>query len=235
MSSYFTFTGSSVSVPSPITAEVCAPERIPAVPQNAALMLMEGVVKGGYPVDISCQSTADLTSIGLPNDGYTGALMESGLSPAAVAHLEATVLETIDFTSSITDVLRPIEVAELVEILPALSLIEEANPTAPSTPSVMDMLENFGLGIGEENTHFVFDSSSFMIEGEEASEPNGESILLNGGEVTPSYTTVNASESSTPVSRCDLAQEETKETSSRGAVLPVRNLVEWDRPSTSSS
>lgn len=221
--------GSSVSAPSPISAEVRAPEGIPAVAQDAALVLMEGVVKGGYPVDISGQSTAD------QNDGYTGALMESGLSPAAVAHLEATVLDAMDFTPNLTDVIRPMEIAELVDILPALSLIEEENPAAATPPSVMDMLENFGLGIGEENTHFVFDSSSFMIEGEGESEPNGESVLLNGGEVSTSCTAVNASESSTPVSRCDLAQKETKETPNRGAVLPVRNLVEWDRPSTSSS
>uniref|UniRef100_A0A3Q2NZ52 Ankyrin repeat and fibronectin type-III domain-containing protein 1-like n=1 Tax=Fundulus heteroclitus TaxID=8078 RepID=A0A3Q2NZ52_FUNHE len=235
--------GSSVSAPLAGSAAISTPEGITAVPKDAALMLMEGVVKGGYPVDISLQSTADLTGIGLPEGGYAGALTESGLNPAAVEQLEATVLETMDFTPSITDVLRPMEMAELVDILPALSLIEEENPTAPFTPSVMDMLENFGLGIGEENTHFIFEGPSLLSEAGGESEPNSVSemhckgIISNGEEVTPSCTNLNASESNPPVPGHDFPRDnaQTKEVPSRGASLPARSQVEWERPSTSSS
>ncbi|XP_023205387.1 ankyrin repeat and fibronectin type-III domain-containing protein 1-like isoform X1 [Xiphophorus maculatus] len=233
-----TMGGSSSAVPIPVTAEVCAPERIPVVLENAALRLMEGVVKGGYPVDISSQSTADLSGIGLPEDGYTGASVDSGLDSAAVAQLEATVLDTTDFNPSITDVIRPMEMAELVDILPTLSLIEEENPGAPSTPSVMDILENFGLGIGEENAHFVFeidDRRGSKVNPE--SETHCEGIVLNGAGVTPSCATVNGSESDTPFSGRASPRDDrqTMEAPSKGASLPVRNLVEWDRPSTSSS
>ncbi|MEQ2175866.1 hypothetical protein GOODEAATRI_022108 [Goodea atripinnis] len=224
---------SSVSVPLPISRKsVSTPEGITVVPEDAALTLMEGVVKGGYPVDISSQSTAHLTSISLPERGNPMALTESGLHPAAVAQLEATVLDTMDFTPSIADVIQPMEMAELVDILPTLSLIEE-NPSGPFTPSVIDMLNNFGHGIGEENSHFVFEDSSLIRDDEGASEPN----CVSREEVTPSSTTVNASESNAPVSGCDFPREvaEMKEAPSRGASFPVRSLVEWDRPSTSSS
>ncbi|KAK5606821.1 hypothetical protein CRENBAI_015245 [Crenichthys baileyi] len=224
--------GSSVSVPLPISRKLVTPEGITVVPEDAALTLMEGVVKGGYPVDISSQSTAHLTSISLPERGNPLTLTESGLHPAAVAQLEATVLDTMDFTPSIADVIQPVEMAELVDILPTLSLFEE-NPSGPFPPCVMDILDNFGLGIGEENSHFVFEGSSLIRDDEGASEPN----CVSREEVTPSSTTVNASESNTPVSGCDFPREvaEMREASSRGASFPVRSLVEWDRPSASSS
>lgn len=199
---------------------------------------MEGVVKGGYPVDISSQSTADLSGIGLPEDGYSGASVDSGLNSAAVAQLEATVLDTTDFNPSITDVIRPMEMAELVDILPALSLIEEENPGAPSTPSVMDILENFGLGIGEENAHFVFEIDNRRgSKANPESETHCEGIVLNGAGVTPCCATVNGSESDMPFSGRASPRDDrqTMEAPSKGASLPVRNLVEWDRPSTSSS
>ncbi|XP_015248880.1 PREDICTED: ankyrin repeat and fibronectin type-III domain-containing protein 1-like [Cyprinodon variegatus] len=231
----------SANVPLPVTATVSPPQGIPAAPRDASLMLMEGVVKGGYPVDINAQSTVDLASIGLPEDGYTGALTESELNSAAVAQLEATVLDNMDFPPSITDVLRPMEMAELVDILPTLSLIEEENTSAPSTPSVMDMLENFALGVGEENNHFIFEASSLLSEGGAASEPDDvnetycEDVVLNGGEVASSCSTVRASEIHTPLCDLPLNDAKTKEAPSRGGSLPVRSLVEWDRPSTSSS
>lgn len=200
-------------------------------------MLMEGVVKGGYPVDITTQLPADLASSGQSDLGSGSALMESGLKPAAVAQLEVDypTLDTQesysreqDLPSSITEVIRPMEMAELVDILPTLSLIEEENPSCPSTPSVMDMLESFGLDIGERNSIFEFGNSDPV---------DGSSCPLSQEQYTPaSYGTVNGTDGDAPVST-DVPQDEaeTQKLPSKGACLPVRNQVEWERPSNSSS
>ncbi|XP_072224821.1 ankyrin repeat and fibronectin type-III domain-containing protein 1-like [Leuresthes tenuis] len=251
-------TENSVRVPSPDAAKFSAPEGSTVVPKEDALVLMEGVVKGGYPVDMSSQSTADLTSIGQSECGCTSALIDSGLEPAAAAQLEVgyTVLDTqesytseLDFPSSITEVIRPMEMAELVDILPTLTLIEEEIPTGPSTPTVMDMLESFGLGIGESNTAFDFESSNSMsgdaglsqpsqeyINSSSVSETRCESMVLQEG-VAASHTTVNAADGDGPVSDRQFPREdsETQEAPGKGSQFPLRSQVEWDRPSNSSS
>lgn len=169
----------------------------------------------------------------------------SGLEPAAVAQLEVeyTVLDTQecyggeqDFPSSITEVIRPMEMAELVDILPTLSLIEEETPSGPPTPSVMDMLESFGLGIGENNRFFDLGNSD-LIGGADLSQPN---VHCNNGNVRGAHsedTGLSGDGGDVPGLSWDFPPEdtETQQASSKGACLPVRNQVEWDRPSTSSS
>lgn len=229
------------------------------VPEEAVLVLAEGVAKGGYPVDIAAQSTVDLTSIGQSELECATALIESGLEPAAVAQMEIgyTVLdaqesysEEQDFPSSITEVIRPMEMAELVDILPTLSLIEEETPSGPSTPSVMDMLESFGLGIGENTTFFHLGNSNLTNGARVMSEPSShydnssssvrearcDNAALQEPDMSASHATVNATGGDAPAF-WDFSPEDTEaqQAPSKGALFPVRNQVEWDRPSNSSS
>ncbi|XP_028311583.1 ankyrin repeat and fibronectin type-III domain-containing protein 1 [Gouania willdenowi] len=213
-----------VSQPNMVTAEVTTPAGLPVVPEEVELV--EGVAKGGYPVDITAQSTADLTSIGQSELVSASALIESGLEPAAVAQLEVgyTILEAEasqsreqEFSPSITEVIRPMEMAELVDILPTLSLIEEENPTSPTVPSVMDMLESFGLGIGENNR---FDLGNAEITGRNQCLMNGDVTALQEEDMGPSHVAVDS---------------EYQQVSCSGAGFPVRFKVEWDNPSNGSS
>ncbi|KAM9345910.1 ankyrin repeat and fibronectin type-III domain-containing protein 1 [Symphorus nematophorus] len=245
--------------PNVVIAEVSTPAGIMVVPEEAALVLTEGVAKGGYPVDIAAQSTVDLTSIGQSELGCTSALIESGLEPAAVAQLEMgyTVLDTQesyteeqDFPPSITDVIRPMEMAELVDILPTLSLIEEETPSGPSTPSVMDMLESFGLGISENSTFFHLENSNltngaggpqpslhYNSSSSSMRETHCENTGLQGQDMSDCHAVVNATGGDMSVLSWDVAPENTEalHVPSKGACLPTRNQVEWDRPSNSSS
>ncbi|XP_071330459.1 ankyrin repeat and fibronectin type-III domain-containing protein 1 [Trachinotus anak] len=249
----------SETPPNVVTAEVSAPAGTTVVTEDAALVLMEGVAKGGYPVDITAQSTVDLTSIGLTELGSASSLIESGLEPAAVAQLEVgfTILDTQesyngeeDFPPSITEVIRPMEMAELVDILPTLSLIEEEIPSGPSTPSVMDMLESFGLGIGENNNFFDLGNSDLISGAGCLSQPNlhcnnssdvreahRENMALQGQGVSASHSVLSATGGDVPVLSWDFPPEdtETQQVPSKGACFPLRNQVEWDRPSSSSS
>lgn len=232
-----------------VTAEVSAPAGITAVPEEDALVLVEGVAKGGYPVDITTQSTVDLTSIGQTELECASALIESGLEPAAVAQLDVgfTVLETQvsceeeEFPPSITEVIRPMEMAELVDILPTLSLIEEETPSGPATPSVMDMLESFGLGIGENNTFFDLEDSN-LISGAKYDDCRSSSVTathcedseFKGSELSASRT--NKSTGADGLDRGVPAEgAETQPTPCKAASFPVRNQVEWDKPCNSSS
>lgn len=241
--------------PNVVTAEVSAQAGVMVAPEEAALVLTEGMAKGGYPVDIAAQSTVDLTSIGQPELGCASALIESGLEPDAVAQFEIgyTVLDTQesfseeqDFPSSITEVIQPMEMAELVDILPTLSLIEEETPSDPSTTSVMDMLESFGLGIGESNTFFDLENSD-LTNG--AGSPSQSNLFYGNNSVTATHSDntgedvsachgeVTATAGGPPVLSLDFPQEdtETQQAASKAASYPVRNQVEWDRPSNSSS
>ncbi|XP_033500136.2 ankyrin repeat and fibronectin type-III domain-containing protein 1 [Epinephelus lanceolatus] len=240
--------------PDVISAEITAPSGIMAVPEEATLLL-EGVAKGGYPVDITAQSTLDLTSLGQSELGCASALIEAGLEPGAVAQLEGgyTGLDTQesysseqDFPSSITEVIRPMEMAELVDILPTLSLIKEETPSGPSTPSVMDMLESFGLGIGESNTFFDLEHSNLINGAESLSQPNlhysssSSSVRETQCEITDtsaSHAALNATAGDVPVNSWDFPPEitETPQVPVKGACLPLRNQVEWDKPANSSS
>ncbi|XP_018523220.1 ankyrin repeat and fibronectin type-III domain-containing protein 1 [Lates calcarifer] len=245
----------SVTPPNVVTAEVSAPAGVMVVPEEAALALMEGVAKGGYPVDITAQSTVDLTSIDQSELACASTLFECGLEPAAVAQLEVgyTALdaeesysEELDFPSSITEVIRPMEMAELVDILPTLSLIEEETPSGPPTPSVMDMLQSFGLGIGENN---FFDlGNSDLNGGGCVSQPNlhcnnssnvthSENMVLQGQDMSVSHTMLSATGGDDPVLSWDFppGDTETQQVPSKAACFPVRNQVEWERPSNSSS
>ncbi len=239
-----------------VTAEVSSPAGVMVVPEEAALVLTEGVAKGGYPVDIAAQSTLDLTSIGQPELGCASALIESGLEPAAVAQLEIgySVLdaqesysEVQDFPSSITEVIRPMEMAELADILPTLSLIEEEAPSVPAVPSVMEMLESFGLGVRENNTFFHLENSDLTNGAGSLSQPSlhcnssSSSSLKDsedtGQDMSACLAAVNAISVDVPVLNWDFSQEDTEaqQVNSKAACYPVRNQVEWDRPSTSSS
>ncbi|XP_030591766.1 ankyrin repeat and fibronectin type-III domain-containing protein 1 [Archocentrus centrarchus] len=241
----------SVTLPNVVTAEVSAP----VVPGEAALVLMEGVAKGGYPVDITPQPAVDLTSTGQSDLGSASAFTESGLEPEAVAQLEVgyPVSDTQecysreqDIPSSITEVIQPMEMAELVDILPTLSLIEEENPSCPTTPSVMDMLENFGLGIGV----FEYGNSDPISGGSCPSQPNldcnkdmssmnehYENTVPQKQDVPTSCGTVTATGDDAAVFSVDVPPEDagTQNVPSKGALFPVRNQVEWERPSNSSS
>lgn len=242
--------------PNVVTAEVSAPTGIMDVPEE---VLMEGVAKGGYPVDISTQSTLDLTSIGQSELECASTLIESGLEPAAVGQLEVSYTDVNaqesysgeqDFPSSITDVIQPMEMAELADILPTLSLIDEETPSGPATPSVMDMLESFGLGIGENNTFFALQNSDLINEAGCLSQPNlhynnissvrethCENTVLHGEAMSASHAMMNDTGGDVPVLSWDLPPDatETQQVSSKGMSFPVRNQVEWERPSNSSS
>lgn len=221
------------------------------------LVLSEGVAKGGYPVDIAAQSTIDLTSVGQSESGCPSALIEPGLEPAADAQLEMSyaALDTQESYSeeqdfpSITEVIRPMEMAELVHILPTLSLIEEEAPSSLSTHSVMEMLESFGLGISE-NSFFDLENSDLTNGAGCLSQPNQsyasssssssmrethcENTVLQGQDVSACDALANATGGDRPVLSREFPPE-AQQVPSKGACFLVRNQVEWDRPSNSSS
>nr|XP_043906845.1 ankyrin repeat and fibronectin type-III domain-containing protein 1-like isoform X1 [Solea senegalensis] len=248
----------SSTPPNVVTAEVSTPAGIMVVPEETALVLMEGVAKGGYPVDITAQSTLDLTSIGPSELGCASALIESGLEPAAVAQLDAgfTVLDTQesfngeqDFPSSITEVIRPMEMAELVDILPTLSLIEEETPSGPPIPSVMDMLESFGLGIDENNTLIDLGNSGLISDAgclsqpdlhysnRDTSEAHSGSMALQGQDMSACHDMLSAACDDVPVWCWDFPSgaTEIQQIPSNGTCFPLRNQVAWETPSNSSS
>lgn len=185
---------------------------------------MEGVVKGGHHVDIS--SPADLTSVVHPDS-----LLESGLETAAGAQFKDgySYSRETDVPPSISEVIQPMEIAELVDILPTLSLIEEEYATGPSSPSVMDMLENFGLGIGETDVSFDFRGSNLTSGVETLLQTPCENVL-RGQDAASFCNSVHSVDDETPALRCTADKLETKSQ----PCLPVRSLVEWDKPSSSS-
>ncbi|XP_029365170.1 ankyrin repeat and fibronectin type-III domain-containing protein 1 [Echeneis naucrates] len=249
----------SMTPPNVVTAEVPPPAGNMVGPKEAAVMLIEGVAKGGYPVDITAQPTVGLANIDPLELGCTSTFIESGLEPVLVTQMDLgyTILETQesysgekDFPSSITDVIQPMEIAELVDILPTLSLIEEETPSAPSTSTVMDMLESFGLGIGENDTFFDFGNSDFLSRTGCVSQPNqygtnssnlsetrGENKVSQEQDRSASHAMFRSTGADVPVLSWDFPPEdtETQQVPSKGACLPVRNQVEWDRPANSSS
>nr|XP_057905879.1 ankyrin repeat and fibronectin type-III domain-containing protein 1-like [Doryrhamphus excisus] len=236
-----TTTDSSVGMPpaNVVTAEVSSPAGSVAVAEEATLVLMEGVAKGGYPVDISTQSTMDLTSIAQSELGCASTLLiESGLEPAAVAQLEAGFPALAapesdsgpqDFPSSITEVIRPMEMAELVHILPTLSLIEEETPSDPSAPSVMDMLQSFGLGIGEKDSFFDSEQTH-LVHG------TGSTIQTNYNDKDTDIRVPVEQDMSASHSKMEHAPKDASpQVPNGGQCLPVRNQAEWDRSLNSSS
>nr|XP_020480624.1 ankyrin repeat and fibronectin type-III domain-containing protein 1-like isoform X1 [Monopterus albus]XP_020480625.1 ankyrin repeat and fibronectin type-III domain-containing protein 1-like isoform X2 [Monopterus albus] len=232
-----TITESLVSgnLPHVVTAEVSDPAGIMVDPAESELVLAEGVAKGGYPVDISAQSAVDLTS---QSEGCASALIKSGLD--TVLDMQESSSRKQDFASSITEVIWPMEMAELVDILPALSLTEDETPSGLSTSSALDILESFGLGIGENSSFFDLGSSDMtngagclsqpdlLCNSSSSSETETHSeITVFQGQRMSAFHTVG---DDMPVSSWD-----TQKVPSKAACLPVRSLVEWDRTSNSSS
>lgn len=226
----------SITQPNVVTAEVSAPAGVTVAPEDAAL---EGIAKGGYPVDITTQSTADLTSTGQSELGCASTLLESGLEPAAVAQLDIgyTALDTQvsysegqDFPPSITEVIQPMEMAELVDILPTLSLIEEETPSGPPTSSVIDMLESFGLGINENNTVFHLENSNLTNGAGCRSGPDMNCNSSRAGEAQGRDTSARPAAVSATGGDVPVLQVPGNEKR-----FPVRNQVEWERPSNISS
>lgn len=229
----------SVTLPNMVTAEVPAPIGMTTISEEIVrpLVLMEGVAKGGYPVDITSPSTVDLTSLDQPEFICASTLIEAGLEPAAAAQFEACYpvsnaegpySRETEYPSSITEVIRPMEMAELVDILPTLTLIEEETPTGPPSPTVMDMLESFGLGIGESNTVFNLNSGAeFESQSNSSSVTLTENTELQGqhtpGDHRPIFTL------GCPPEDTDSVQLPNKTS------FPARSQVEWERPSNSSS
>lgn len=229
----------SVTLPNMVTAEVPAPIGMTTISEEIVcpLVLMEGVAKGGYPVDITSPSTVDLTSLDQPEFICASTLIEAGLEPAAAAQFEACYpvsnaegpySRETEYHSSITEVIRPMEMAELVDILPTLTLIEEETPTGPPSPTVMDMLESFGLGIGESNTVFNLNSGAeFESQSNSSSVTLTENTELQGqhtpGDHRPIFTL------GCPPEDTDSVQLPNKTS------FPARSQVEWERPSNSSS
>lgn len=224
-----------------VTAEVSPPAGgVLVIPDEPALALTEGIAKGGYPVDIAAQSTMDLTSIGQSELACTSALIDPELESAVVAQMEIAVLDTQqsfseeqEFPPSITEVIRPMEMAELVHILPTLSLIEEETPCDPTTPSVMEMLESFGLGIIENSTLFSLETSNFSSEAGFLSPLDADSRSSSVRQLLPSRdATPRADAGDTAGGRVDT---EAPQAPIRATSFPARNQVEWDRPCSSSS
>lgn len=227
-----------------VTAEVSPPAGVMVIPDEPALALTEGIAKGGYPVDIAAQSTVDLTSIGQSELACTSAFIDPGLEPAVVAQMEIAVLDTQqsfteeqEFPPSITEVIRPMEMAELVHILPTLSLIEEETPCDPTTPSVMEMLESFGLGIIENSTLFSSENSNLNSDAGFLSpldlySRSGSVRELQSLDASPCLDMVNNAGGDVAVTGWD---KEAKQAPTRATGFPARNQVEWDRPCNSSS
>ncbi|XP_029913039.1 ankyrin repeat and fibronectin type-III domain-containing protein 1 [Myripristis murdjan] len=254
----------SVTPANVVSAEVSAPAGVLVVHEETAIALMEGVAKGGYPVDISAQSTVDLACIGQPELGCEGTSMQSGLEHAAVGHLEMgydslvmqePYMEEPSYPPSIGEVIQPMEMAELVDILPTLSLIEEETPSDPTTPSVMDMLESFGLGIDENSAFFDLGKSDLIIGAESLSHPSVscndsstmvaenslgegfcENMILQGQDMSAAVNTVDATATVMSALSWDLPPEDTDtEFPNKGNGFPLRSQVEWVRPSHLSS
>jgi len=145
----------------PVIPEVGPPAPGILAPQQQAsgTLLGGGVAKGGYPVVISAQ--LDLTELGSESALLQQVLMEPALAEPKVVY-DSLVAPTLPpFAAepnpppSISEVLEPMEMAELVDILPTLSLIEEETlPSDSVAPTMMEMLESFGLGIAEPSDDF---------------------------------------------------------------------------------
>ena len=200
-------------------------------------------------MDIAARSTVDLTSIGQSDLGCAEALIESGMDPTGVTQTEMgfTVLESYnqnqDFRPRITEVIQPMEMAELVDILPTLSLIEEEAISSPAGPSVLDMLESFGLGMTDSNKLIQLEKPDLSREAMclPPSEANYSSRGMKSQAPASSarHATVNCTVNAMGNEVLNLSFEGSREDreaeQASNIRLPVRNRVEWDSPSTSQS
>lgn len=233
--------------PDVVTADISAPPGVVVVSENPALTIIDGVAKGGYPVDISAQTTVALTSSSESELGCGSDLIKSGPDAAAVAQFKDLDTQEAyrgeqDSPSSITEVIQLMEMAELVDILPTLSHIEEGSPSGPSVPSVMDMLESFGLGIGENSSFLDLEKSDLISGAGCQSQPNSSSVtethsersMFQGQDMsdTVCHTELSISGHDVTVLSSD---RDAQQVSSKAVCLPARGQVEWDRPWNGSS
>lgn len=230
----------SIDAPTPAGISVIPEEPLPS----------EGVVKGGYPVDIVAQSTVDLTSIGQSDLGCPESLIEASLEPTGVTQMEMgfavlgpseSYSKIQDIPPCITEVIQPMEMAELVDILPTLSLIEEEAASGPVTTSVMDMLESFGLGMTQSNAVIQLEKSDneatdlTPFEADcSTTGSDSQGLASSAGHATVNAT-VNAMGNEVLHPSFEGPPKDTEDHKSSNIGLPVRNRVEWDRPSTSLS
>lgn len=218
--------------------EAPPPAGMMVIPEESAPS--EGIVKG-HPVDIAAQSTVDLTGIGQSDLGCSEALIESGIEPTGVTQMEIgfTVLgppesysQNQDFRPCITEVIQPMEMAELVDILPTLSLVAEEAPSSPVIPSVLDMLESLGLGMTDSNTLIQLEKPDLRSEATflSPSEANCSSRGTNSQASASSagHAMVNAMGNEAPQSSFEGPREDIEAEQASNIRLPVRN-----RPSTS--
>lgn len=238
--------------------EAPPPAGVMVIPEEPAPS--EGIVKGGYPVDMAAQSTVDLTSVGQTDLGSSEAFIESGMEPTGATPMEMgfTVLgppeshsQSQDFQPCITEVIQPMEMAELVDILPTLSLIEEEATSGPVIPSVLDMLESFGLGMPDSDTLIQLEEPDLSSEATclspfqsncssrdtdtQASASSAGYATVNSAVNSTVNCTVNAMGHESLHSSFEGLQEVTEDEQASNIRLPGRNKVEWHRLSASSS
>ncbi|KAM3864406.1 ankyrin repeat and fibronectin type-III domain-containing protein 1 [Diretmus argenteus] len=239
-----------------VSVEVSPPADVLVGSEEAAMVLTEGIAKGGYPVDINAQSTLDLTTIGQSELGCESAVIQSGLEPATAGQLEVEYNGLVvqepyrreqDFPASISEVIEPMEMAELGDILPTLNLIEEETlPSHPTTPSVMDMLESFGLEFGGNRTFFDYGTSDLINGAESLSHSSDvmpelsleerlcENMVLLGQDRSSPGSTMNATATVMSVVNWDSPPEDAV-TQVSNTCFPMRNQVEWVSSSHPSS
>lgn len=234
----------NVTPPNVVTAEVPAPIEISTIPEEPPLVLMEGVAKGGYPVDITSPSTVDLTSLDQPELICASTLIEAGLEPAAAAQFEVgypvlgveeSPSAEPEYPSSITEVIRPMEMAELVDIIPTLALIEEETPSDPSSPTMMDIVESFGLGISESDA--VYDEERpdlTVVRGFESRSTSG-TVTLEEDTVSRDTVTAVAEGDGRAAFTSDSPSPQDTDRPQLSTGFPLRSQVEWDRSTDSSS
>ena len=123
--------------------------------------------------------------------------------------------------------------AELVHILPTLSLIdEESIPSDPATPSVLEMLESFGLGIGESPALFDLEGSELTNEAESLSQDSNSGTTEIGWEEAVCESTDLPGQDTSTVRWDSPPQEEAMiPLPNMGNYIPLRNQVEWDSSS----
>uniref|UniRef100_A0A8C6WFQ3 Fibronectin type-III domain-containing protein n=1 Tax=Neogobius melanostomus TaxID=47308 RepID=A0A8C6WFQ3_9GOBI len=234
----------NVTPPNVFIAEVAAPIGSTAIPEESPMVLMEGVAKGGYPVDITLPSAVDLNSMDQPELICASALLDAGLEPEAAAQLEAgyPVLNVEvppsvepEYPSSITEVIRPMEMAEQVDLIPTLTFIEEEIPSGPTSPTVMDMLESFGLGISESNAIFNVENPDLSRVDGIGSQSNSSIATLSENTELQDTVTPIAEGEGRPIFTLDVPSPQDTDRPQLSTAFPMRSHVEWDRPTNTSS
>ncbi|KAM6957745.1 ankyrin repeat and fibronectin type-III domain-containing protein 1 [Aplochiton taeniatus] len=164
----------NVNVASNLSSEILAQSSFQLVaPEEAVLLLVEGVAKGGYPVDVCAQSTLDLNSSGQSEFECGTGIIQSGMEAALICQSDAgfadlslpeSLYEEIAFPPSFcSDETQPL--SELMGKIPALSIIEEHPPTGSAVSGVSDVLDHSGRGVSATNALFEFENSMDPMNG----------------------------------------------------------------------